>query len=67
MKFLWMLLFTAPLFANKTEKPQVLRLPKGPVKEALMKHYKLHLADNFYQKAEQEIKGRIAWTTKPNK
>lgn len=67
MKFLWILLVSAPLFAKQAEKPRILPLPEGPVKAALKRHYKIHLADNYYEKANQEIRGKIAWTTKPNK
>ncbi|MEI6806420.1 MAG: hypothetical protein WCK49_07945 [Myxococcaceae bacterium] len=60
MRFLWILLVAMPLFAKKGEKPQALPLPEGPVKAALKKNYKIHLARNFTAEIEKELEKKIS-------
>jgi hypothetical protein len=54
MKFL-LFVFALSLNAAPRQKPEKLALPRGPVKAALKKNYRLHLARNFAEEAEKEI------------
>lgn len=60
MRFLWILLIAAPLWAKQAEKPQVLPLREGPVKAALKKNYKIHLVRNFTAEAERELDKKLS-------
>lgn len=55
MRFLWIFLLVGSVLAKVPEKTQILVLPKGPVRDALKKNYRIHLQRNFREQAEQEI------------
>ena len=56
MRFLILALCCAfSLSAAPKPKTGKLALPPGPVKAALKKNYKLHMARNFVEEAEKEL------------
>ncbi|MBL4818445.1 MAG: hypothetical protein JKY15_04325 [Deltaproteobacteria bacterium] len=54
---LWLVFACASALADK--KPEILRLKDGPVRGALKKGYRIHLARDFLREAEQELEKRL--------